>query len=591
MPNICRAAFVDTSPSALRSAVKLFANLCGFASLRQASGIPPFLSAASTRPATLVKLLLLFIVIPPLLPQLVVAQTGYPMIMSLKPTAAQVGTASEIEFHTRYSMFGAYQVLVSGDGVSGEVLHPEKKEGETPSLTKMKVLFTVDTSAMPGVRDVKIATPQGISTVGQLVIVQDPVVYETAKNNTRDEAAELPVPATACGVIEANEDVDFFKFSVEAGTELNFHVRCARLQDRIHDMQRHADPMITIRNSMGGTVAASDNSFFGDPFLSVKFDRAGEYFLEIRDVRYHGNTYWEYSVEVTNRPFISNVFPMGISIGQETSVELVGTSLPDNKQIKVTLPADTPAGPAWKRLTLNDAVTNPVAAFATTLPLTLESDATNTTPEGAQQVAIPAGINGRISEDSDVDCFRFTAKKARSSHSKSAPGVISHHSTLTCESSILKANNFPRTTTCEISNAHSRTHASKTGPLPPTVSTPSKSETCTCEAAPASSTSSKPPKPNHTSDSTPTRTRRCSLPAPTALSTCRSNGRTDSRETYSFTSKDCPTASKPFAEKSSRTKVETDASSCEPLPTPGCRSATSASSARHRGNLPTMPNR
>lgn len=352
------------------------------------------------------------IALPLLLPQLLAAQTGYPMVMSLKPTAVQVGTASEIEFHTRYSMFGAYQVLVSGDGVSGEVLHPEKKEGETPSLITMKVRFNVDAAALPGVRDVKIATPQGISTVGQLAIVQDPVVYETAKNNTRDEATELPIPATACGVIEANEDVDYFKFNVKADTELNFHVRCARLQDRIHDMQRHADPMITIRNAMGGTVAASDNHFFGDPFLSVKFDRAGDYFLEIRDVRYHGNKYWEYSVEVTNRPFVSNIYPMGLPIGQETSVELVGTSLSKNTQSKVTLTADTLSGPVWKQLSLNDSsVTNAVATFATTLPVTQESDVDNTTPEGSQQVTFPAGINGRISEDSDVDCFRFTAKK------------------------------------------------------------------------------------------------------------------------------------------------------------------------------------
>ncbi|MGZ0169375.1 MAG: hypothetical protein ACKVHE_07460 [Planctomycetales bacterium] len=351
------------------------------------------------------------IALPLLLPHLAVAQTGYPMVMSLKPTALQVGTAAEIEFHTRYSLFDASRALVSGDGVSGEVLHPEKKEGETPSLLSMKVRFTADATALPGVRDVKIATPQGISTVGQLVIVLDPVVYESGKNNTRDEANELSIPATACGVIEANEDVDYFKFTVEANTELNFHVRCARLQDRIHDMQRHADPMITIRNAMGGTVSASDNHFFGDPFLAVNFDRAGEYFLEIRDVRYHGNKYWEYSVAVTNRPFVSNIYPMGIPIGQETNVELVGTSLGENPQNKLTLPPDTPVGPVWKQLTRNGAVTNPTAVYATTLPVTLESDADNTTPEGSQKFTIPAGINGRISEDSDVDCFRFEAKK------------------------------------------------------------------------------------------------------------------------------------------------------------------------------------
>lgn len=346
-----------------------------------------------------------------LMPLITSAQTGYPMIMSLKPTAAQIGTDSEIEFNTRYSMFGAYQVLVSGEGVSGQVLHPEKKDGETPSLTKMKVRFTVDSSAIPGVRDVKIATPQGVSTVGQLVLTPDPVVYESDKNNAREQATELPVPATACGVMEANEDVDYFRFTVEAGTELNFHVRCARLQDRIHDMQRHADPMITIRNSLGGTVAASDNHFFGDPFLDVKFDRAGEYFLEIRDVRYHGNTYWEYAVEITNRPFVSNIYPMGLPIGQETSVELVGTSLPGMQQSNLMLPQDTIPGPLWKQLTLNDSVTNPVATFATTLPIALESDSDNNAPEQAQLVTIPGGINGRVAHDSDVDCYRFAARK------------------------------------------------------------------------------------------------------------------------------------------------------------------------------------
>ena len=42
-----------------------------------------------------------------LLPHFVEAQTGYPMVMSLKPTSLQIDTSSEIEFHTRYSMFGA----------------------------------------------------------------------------------------------------------------------------------------------------------------------------------------------------------------------------------------------------------------------------------------------------------------------------------------------------------------------------------------------------------------------------------------------------------------------------------------------------
>lgn len=339
------------------------------------------------------------------------AQTGYPMVMSLKPVAVQAGASGEVEFNTRYSMFGADQVLVSGTGVSGEVLHPEVKEGEKPpSLTKMKVKFIADADAMPGVRDVKIATPQGVSTVGQLVVVRDPVIYESGENNTLEQANEITLPATVCGLVEKNEDVDYFKFTVEAGAQLSFHCRCARLQDRIHDLQKHADPMITVRNAMGGTVAASDNHFFGDPFLAVTFERAGDYYLEIRDVRYHGNAYWEYSVEITNRPFVSTIYPLGVALGQETPVELVGSHLPDIRQATLTL-QDAQLGPAWVQLEVSGEASNPVATYVTTLPVDSETDEENDTPEAGQLVTIPAGINGRISQSSDVDCFRFEAKK------------------------------------------------------------------------------------------------------------------------------------------------------------------------------------
>lgn len=343
--------------------------------------------------------------------QTVNAQTGYPMVMSLKPVAVQVGQAAEVEFNSRYSMFGAYQVLVSGTGVTGEVLHPEKKEGMKPELTKMKVKFNVDAAAMPGVRDVKIATPQGVSTVGQLVVVRDPVIAEAAKNDELAQAQEIALPATVCGVIEKAEDVDFYKFKVEAGTELHFHVRCSRLQDRIHDLQNHADPLMTIRNSNGSTIASSDNYFFGDPFLSHKFVQAGDYFLELRDVRYEGNQYWEYAVEISPRPFITNVYPLGIPIGQDASLTLIGTQLPEQKTVPFKLGTDTPAGPTWARLPLGSDQSNPVAVFATTLPVSQEADGDNTTFDKAQAVTLPAGINGRINAENDVDCFKFEARK------------------------------------------------------------------------------------------------------------------------------------------------------------------------------------
>jgi hypothetical protein len=342
------------------------------------------------------------------------AQTSYPMLMSLKPVAAQVGQSSEHTINSRYSMYGAYQVLVTGAGVTGEILHPEMKEEEKekpPSLQTMKVRFNVAPDALPGVRDFRIITPQGASTLGQLVIARETVVSESGNNNTAEQAQAITVPATVCGTIEKAEDVDFFKFHVEAGMSLSFHVRSMRLQDRVHDLQQHSDPIIAVRNASGTTLATSDNYFFGDPFLTYRFEHAGDYFLEIRDVRYQGNQYWEYSIEISDQPFVAGVYPMGVARGQQAKLHLVGFQLPEKFETAISVPMDMPPGPQWLTLPMGESLTSPAPVVVSDLPAAIEAEGNNDTPETAQTISIPAGINGRIESESAVDCYLFEAKK------------------------------------------------------------------------------------------------------------------------------------------------------------------------------------
>lgn len=341
-------------------------------------------------------------------------QTSYPMVMSISPVAAQAGKSSEHTFNSRYSMYGAYEVLISGSGVTGEVLHPAPKPEDAekkPELTKMKVRFTVAPDAELGVRDVRIVTPTGVSTIGQLVIAKDPVVVEAAKNDTLADAQTVSLPATLCGAIEKAEDIDFYKFHVEAGQAISFHVRSARLQDKIHDLQTHADPILKLRNASGVTLASADNDFFADPLLSYKFEQAGDYVLEIRDVRYEGNVNWEYSIEATDRPFIENVFPLAVAPGQPTQMQLIGSHLPSTAVATCTAPMDAPMGAQWVRLPMGAEATNPVPVLVSDLPLVAEADADNNTTALAQTITVPVGVNGRIEKESDVDYYAFEAKK------------------------------------------------------------------------------------------------------------------------------------------------------------------------------------
>ena len=124
-------------------------------------------------------------------------------------------------------------------------------------------------------RDFRVFTPQGASTVGQLVVGRDPVVAENPDNDTREKAQVVSLPAMICGTIEKAEDLDFYRFKIDAPTSLVFAVQSQRLLNRLHDMQTRVDPLITLRTAAGGVLATSDNHYAGDPLLFHNFTEIG----------------------------------------------------------------------------------------------------------------------------------------------------------------------------------------------------------------------------------------------------------------------------------------------------------------------------
>ena len=255
------------------------------------------------------------------------------------------------------------------------------KVDKAPNVLALKIKFVVAADASPGVRDLRVLTARGVSTVAQLVVVEDPVIAENPKNDTVVEAQPITLPATVCGCIEKAEDVDFYKFKIDAPTSLIFHVRSQRLQDRIHDLQAHSDPILTIRNAQGSTIAASDNAFFADPFLSHRFEQPGEYLLEIRDVRFTGNQYWEYAVEIHSRPFVRTAYPLAITAGKESKLTAIGYQLPADPSVTLTPASDLPLGINRLRLPFAQRPSNPVPLYVTALPTIAETTEDNNAPE------------------------------------------------------------------------------------------------------------------------------------------------------------------------------------------------------------------
>lgn len=335
------------------------------------------------------------------------AQTSYPMITHCTPVAVQRGTTTEITIEGQMNFVGVYKMLVEGKGVTGVVV-PDAKATATTKLTKLKI--AVATDAALGVREFRLASSLGISTLGQLLIVSDPVVLETSENNTIDKAQAIQTPCVVSGRVEIAEDVDHFKFAAKASQTFTFEIVCARIQDKIHDLQKHSDPMLVLLDGTGRELASSDDTKFADPAMTFTIPKDGDYIIQVRDARYDGDPRWAYALQITDRPRVSQVFPLATNAVQSLDIEPVGSAKLLANKVSFTTPKEL--GIQSIVLDVANQSTNPTAIVVSPLPLANEQEPNETVAQ-ANRLAVPGGVNGRISKRRDLDHFSFHGTKGK----------------------------------------------------------------------------------------------------------------------------------------------------------------------------------
>ncbi len=334
------------------------------------------------------------------------AQTSFPMVTHVHPVAVQRGKAADVTVEGQMNFAGAYKALFEGGGLSAEVT---PTTGAAVRTVKMKV--TAAAEAAPGVREFRVATSLGISSVGQLVVVDEPVVSELASvNNTPAQAQAVQLPCVVAGKLEVVEDVDYYKFEAKAGEVLTFELYCARLQDKIHDLQKHAKPMLSLYDGEGRELAANDHFYFADPLLSYKIAKDGTYYLQVRESTYDGDARWVYALRLTNKPYASHVYPLAGQAGQRIEVEPIGSAKVAQAKVALQVPAEP--GVQTLQLDVAGGKTNPVTFYVSKLPQVSEQEP-NDEPAQATRITLPCGINGRLGKARDLDHFVFAAKKGQ----------------------------------------------------------------------------------------------------------------------------------------------------------------------------------
>jgi hypothetical protein len=167
--------------------------------------------------------------------------------------------------------------------------------------------------------------------------------------------------------------------------------------------------------------------------LSYRFRKAGEYFIEVRDVAYGGSLESSYRLTISHEPFLRTVYPLGARRDRLADFSLFGLNLarlegrgPDwympeweAPQSRFRLAADVAPGPVEFRISTPGGTSNAVLIEALDVPEVREVEP-NDDPARAQRLPIPGVGHGQIyggrgRPGGDIDLYRQPPERVRNS--------------------------------------------------------------------------------------------------------------------------------------------------------------------------------
>jgi hypothetical protein len=307
--------------------------------------------------------------------------------------------------------------------VMSVLFFPRTKRQINRQLSELVLIeVTIDPDAAPGNRELRLGTKTVLTNPMVFQVGLLPEVRELEPNNkeaypalpnipktTRlptDKPLELPVLLN--GQIMPG-DVDRFRFSARQGQRLVIEAHARGLIPYLADaVPGWFQATVALYDANGREVAFVDDYHFNpDPVLFYRIPRSGAYELEIRDSIYRGREDFVYRLAVGERPFITQMFPLGAKAGIDAVTSVAGWNLPETQ-----LALDTQAGGACiRQMAYHEGkqLSNSVPYAVDTLPECNETES-NDTIGGAQRIDLPKIINGRIDKPGDVDVFQFNAR-------------------------------------------------------------------------------------------------------------------------------------------------------------------------------------
>lgn len=296
-----------------------------------------------------------------------------------------------------------------------EVVPPaDPKAKPDPTRAALRVQPAAD--VVPGIYAMRIVTAGGVSNL-RLVLVDDlPTVNKTSTNTIPTTPQKLDLPTAVDGVMQG-ELTDHYTFHVEAGQRLSFEVVAKRLASSL-------DPLLRLIDPHGKVLAeADDDAVVGaDARLTYQFKEAGDYRLELRDIRYGGGANHFYRLRIGDFPLVAAPFPAAVSKGAKTTLEMTPLAALGSSPTGNATPAKLESSAVEVPSTYDDVMLPLVAqykkgqgsgftaAIVSSKPEQLEAEP-NDTAKQATPLAVGGAMNGRFAAPRDRDYYKFSGKK------------------------------------------------------------------------------------------------------------------------------------------------------------------------------------
>jgi len=322
-----------------------------------------------------------------------------PSISTMLPLAAAPGRAVDVKL-TGANLAGASKLWTSFPATA--VLAPGiDKNGADPASVVFRL--TVPADAPPGIGAARVATGAGVSSLRLFMVDDLPCVADEPANISRDKAQGLKLPMAVDGaaVAEANH---YYKFTAAAAQRVSVDVVGRRLGSKL-------DSVVRLLDAAGRELVYSDDepSSGVDSRFSYKFPAAGDYFLEVRDIRYQGGAEFFYHLRVGDFPLPTAAFPLAVQKGSSAKVQLAGGD-PGNDVVAVNMPTEVPGD----RLSLSAAKAPGQGSSWVTLVaasgLEQMEQEPNNSPEASTPCVVPGALEGRFQVERDRDYFHFECK-------------------------------------------------------------------------------------------------------------------------------------------------------------------------------------